>query len=64
MVVTHVLPLSQAPHGYHIFNNKVDGCIKVVLQPGAGGGAEAHARAPAAPGAPGAGAAAADVLEE
>ena len=30
---THHLPLEQAPHGYDIFRNKADGCIKVVLQP-------------------------------
>ncbi|HYO08833.1 MAG TPA: zinc-dependent alcohol dehydrogenase [Tepidisphaeraceae bacterium] len=33
-VITHKLPLSQAPHGYEIFNAKRDGCIKVVLKPG------------------------------
>jgi threonine dehydrogenase-like Zn-dependent dehydrogenase len=27
------LPLEQAPHGYEIFRNKDEGCIKVVLQP-------------------------------
>lgn len=32
-VVTHVLPLEQAKHGYEIFDNKTDGCIKVVLKP-------------------------------
>jgi threonine dehydrogenase-like Zn-dependent dehydrogenase len=32
-VVTHRLPLSQAPHGYDIFNKKKDGCIKIVLDP-------------------------------
>jgi threonine dehydrogenase-like Zn-dependent dehydrogenase len=30
---THHLPLEQAPHGYEIFRNKDDGCIKVILQP-------------------------------
>jgi threonine dehydrogenase-like Zn-dependent dehydrogenase len=30
---THHLSLEQAPHGYEIFRNKEDGCIKVVLQP-------------------------------
>ena len=30
---THHLPLEQASHGYEIFRNKDDGCIKVVLQP-------------------------------
>lgn len=32
-VITHKLPLEQAPHGYEIFKNKKDNCIKVVLQP-------------------------------
>jgi threonine dehydrogenase-like Zn-dependent dehydrogenase len=30
---THDLPLTEAPHGYDIFQRKVDGCIKVVLHP-------------------------------
>jgi len=32
-VVTHRLPLSQAPRGYQIFQEKKDGCIKIVLKP-------------------------------
>jgi threonine dehydrogenase-like Zn-dependent dehydrogenase len=32
-LTTHPLPLEQAPHGYEIFKNKQDGCIKVVLKP-------------------------------
>lgn len=32
-VVTHVLPLDQAKHGYEIFDTKMDNCIKVVLKP-------------------------------
>ena len=32
-VVTHTLPLEQAPHGYEIFQQKKDNCIKVVLKP-------------------------------
>jgi threonine dehydrogenase-like Zn-dependent dehydrogenase len=32
-LTTHTLPLSRAPHGYDIFQRKVDGCIKVVLRP-------------------------------
>jgi threonine dehydrogenase-like Zn-dependent dehydrogenase len=32
-VVTHRLPLEEAPDAYSIFNNKEDGCIKVVLKP-------------------------------
>jgi threonine dehydrogenase-like Zn-dependent dehydrogenase len=32
-MVTHHLPLDQAPHGYEIFQKKQDDCIKVVLNP-------------------------------
>ncbi|MBD2358754.1 glutathione-dependent formaldehyde dehydrogenase [Tolypothrix sp. FACHB-123] len=32
-VVTHKLPLEQAPYGYEIFQQKKDNCIKVVLKP-------------------------------
>jgi threonine dehydrogenase-like Zn-dependent dehydrogenase len=32
-VITHTLPLDQAPHGYKIFKDKKDNCIKVVLKP-------------------------------
>lgn len=32
-VVTHTLPLDQAPQGYETFSNKRDCCIKVVLKP-------------------------------
>lgn len=34
-LATHHLPLEQAPHGYDIFQKKQDGCVKVVLTPGA-----------------------------
>jgi threonine dehydrogenase-like Zn-dependent dehydrogenase len=34
-VVTHRVPLSEAAHAYHIFREKQDGCIKVVLDPAA-----------------------------
>jgi threonine dehydrogenase-like Zn-dependent dehydrogenase len=34
-VVTHRIPLTQAAHGYHLFREKKDGCIKVVLDPAA-----------------------------
>ena len=34
-IITHHLPLSEAAHGYDIFKNKKDGCVKVVLKPGA-----------------------------
>ncbi|MGI8440841.1 MAG: glutathione-dependent formaldehyde dehydrogenase, partial [Thermoleophilaceae bacterium] len=32
-LVTHRLPLDQAPHAYDIFQKKQEGSIKVVLQP-------------------------------
>ena len=32
-LVTHRLPLDEAPNGYEIFQKKEDGAIKVVLQP-------------------------------
>jgi threonine dehydrogenase-like Zn-dependent dehydrogenase len=32
-VITHTLPLDQAPEAYRTFNNKQDECIKVVLKP-------------------------------
>jgi threonine dehydrogenase-like Zn-dependent dehydrogenase len=32
-LATHHLPLEDAAHGYEIFRDKADGCIKVVLQP-------------------------------
>ncbi len=34
-VVTHRMPLSEAPRAYDIFREKKDGCIKVVLDPAA-----------------------------
>lgn len=32
-IVTHTLPLEEAPRAYRIFNDKTDGCVKVVLIP-------------------------------
>ncbi len=32
-VITHRMPLDDAPRGYEIFSNKEDECIKVVLKP-------------------------------
>jgi S-(hydroxymethyl)glutathione dehydrogenase / alcohol dehydrogenase len=32
-IVTHVLPLDQAKHGYEVFDTRTDDCIKVVLKP-------------------------------
>jgi threonine dehydrogenase-like Zn-dependent dehydrogenase len=34
-IITHQLPLEDAPHGYRIFRDKEDECIKVVLKPNA-----------------------------
>jgi threonine dehydrogenase-like Zn-dependent dehydrogenase len=31
-VITHRLPLEDAPGGYDLFKNKEDGCVKVVLE--------------------------------
>jgi hypothetical protein len=31
--ITHVLPLSEAPRAFQIFNDKEDGCVKVLLKP-------------------------------
>lgn len=33
-IISHKLPLSQASHGYDIFQNKEEDCVKVVLKPG------------------------------
>ncbi|HET9692267.1 MAG TPA: zinc-binding dehydrogenase, partial [Acidimicrobiales bacterium] len=33
-IITHTLPLEQAPHGYDIFKHKLDECEKVVLKTG------------------------------
>ena len=32
-IITHRLPLDQAPEGYRTFRDKQDGCVKVVLRP-------------------------------
>lgn len=32
-IITHRLPIDQAPYAYEIFKNKEDNCVKVVLQP-------------------------------
>ena len=32
-IITHKIPLEKAPHGYEIFQEKKDGCIKVVMTP-------------------------------
>ncbi|MDB5116929.1 MAG: glutathione-dependent formaldehyde dehydrogenase, partial [Mucilaginibacter sp.] len=33
-IITHKLPLSQVEHGYKIFDEKEEDCVKVVLKPG------------------------------
>ncbi len=35
VVISHKLPLDQAPHGYQIFCDKEDSCTKIVLDPSA-----------------------------
>jgi threonine dehydrogenase-like Zn-dependent dehydrogenase len=32
-VITHRIPLSEAPNGYETFKHKLDNCVKVVLEP-------------------------------
>jgi threonine dehydrogenase-like Zn-dependent dehydrogenase len=32
-LITHRLTLEDAPHGYDIFKNKEDECVKVVMRP-------------------------------
>ncbi|MCY9665933.1 glutathione-dependent formaldehyde dehydrogenase [Paenibacillus alginolyticus] len=32
-VITHVLPLSEAKHGYEVFDTRQENCIKVILKP-------------------------------
>ena len=32
-VITHRLPLDQAPDAYEVFKQKQDDCVKVVLSP-------------------------------
>ena len=32
-IITHKLPLADAPNAYHIFNAKEDNCMKVILKP-------------------------------
>jgi threonine dehydrogenase-like Zn-dependent dehydrogenase len=36
-VVTHVMSLDEAPKAFEMFKHKQNGCIKVVLKPGANG---------------------------
>ena len=32
-IITHEMPLEEAPNGYDMFVNKEDECVKVVLKP-------------------------------
>ena len=32
-LATHVMPLEDAPHGYKLFKNKEDGCVRAVFKP-------------------------------
>jgi threonine dehydrogenase-like Zn-dependent dehydrogenase len=32
-IITHKIPLSEAPQGYELFKHKQDDCLKVVLKP-------------------------------
>jgi S-(hydroxymethyl)glutathione dehydrogenase/alcohol dehydrogenase len=32
-IITHRLPISRAEHGYQVFQEKEEDCIKVVLKP-------------------------------
>ena len=32
-IISHRLTLEDAPHGYGIFNDKTDGCTKIVMRP-------------------------------
>lgn len=32
-LATHTMPLAQAPEAYELFQEKRDGCIKVLLEP-------------------------------
>jgi threonine dehydrogenase-like Zn-dependent dehydrogenase len=33
-LATHVMPLSNARHGYDLFKNRKDGCVRAVFEPG------------------------------
>lgn len=32
-IITHVLPLEQAKHGYEVFDTRTEDCIKVIVKP-------------------------------
>ncbi|MCG8655512.1 hypothetical protein [Yimella sp. NH-Cas1] len=31
-LATHIMPLDQGPHGYEMFKNKQDGCVRALFQ--------------------------------
>ena len=41
-IITHEVPLDEAPEMYHTFKEKLDGCIKVVLKPEMSGRQRVH----------------------
>jgi threonine dehydrogenase-like Zn-dependent dehydrogenase len=41
-IITHQVPLEDAPQMYSTFKHKQDGCIKVVLKPGLNGNGYVH----------------------
>lgn len=43
-IVTHTLPLDDAPRAYQLFRDKREECVKVVLKPGANTGATVEGR--------------------
>lgn len=32
-LATHSMPLDEAPRGYDLFKNKLDGCVRAVFRP-------------------------------
>jgi threonine dehydrogenase-like Zn-dependent dehydrogenase len=34
-LATHTMPLDEAPQGYNMFKQKIDGCVRAVFHPGA-----------------------------
>jgi threonine dehydrogenase-like Zn-dependent dehydrogenase len=45
VVISHTMGLDEAPRGYQMFNDKADGCTKVVLKPGGHTFTAHHAKA-------------------
>ena len=33
LIITHTLPLADAPHAYDMFAKREEGCVKVILKP-------------------------------